>query len=143
MYPLVIDASTYSSSNDVEQIDNYLLEILKEVKLDNLADRMCKGKPIKGLYKEKDWSKVLSLGEQQRLAFARVLYNKPKVVVVDEATSAMDVAAEEAMYKLLQSKGISYISVGHRPTLEKFHNRKLTITSPYADIAVAPLSTNA
>lgn len=139
MYPLVIDASAYSSAGDVEQIDNYLIEILKEVKLDNLADRMCRGKPVKGLYKEKDWSKVLSLGEQQRLAFARVLYNKPRVVVVDEATSAMDIYAEEAMYKLLQSKGISYISVGHRPTLDKFHNRKLTISSPYADIVTTPL----
>jgi len=72
-----------------------------------------------------DWSNVLSLGEQQRLAFARVLIHRPKLVIVDEATSAMDVSAEERMYGLM--KDMTYVSVGHRPTLLKYHKKRLQL----------------
>jgi len=74
-----------------------------------------------------DWGNVLSLGEQQRLAFGRVFVHQPRLVIVDEATSAMDVTAKEKMYSLLQQMAdvVTYVSVGHRPTLLKYHNKKL------------------
>ena len=73
-------------------------------------------------------SKVLSLGEQQRLAFARVLFNRPEVVVLDESTSALPLQTEEAMYGLLRDIGASYMSVGHRPSLLQYHNKRLLLS---------------
>ncbi|WP_371416088.1 ATP-binding cassette domain-containing protein [Aphanizomenon sp. UHCC 0183] len=70
---------------------------------------------------EKDWSEILSLGEQQRLAFARLLITKPKYAILDEATSALDVKNEEKLYNLLIDIETTFISVGHRPTLKKYH----------------------
>ena len=125
MYPL----HDMNSNND-DELDQKLLSILDQVKLDKLANRMGEGDSIRGLYKIQDWSKVLSLGEQQRLSFARIIYNKPDVIVLDEATSALDLAGEEAMYENLMNLGATYISVGHRPSLINFHNKKLILRGP-------------
>lgn len=77
---------------------------------------------------EADWSHILSLGEQQKLAFVRVFLRKPKWVFLDEATSAMDEETEEKMYRLLTAlPGTTVISIGHRSTLDKWHNRVLHI----------------
>ena len=67
-----------------------------------------------------DWAKVLSPGEQQRVAFARILLTKPKAVFLDEATSAMDEGLELAMYQLLRSElpDTVVVSVSHRSTVE-------------------------
>ena len=79
---------------------------------------------------EADWSHILSLGEQQKLAFVRVFLRKPKWVFLDEATSAMDEETEEKMYRLLTAlPGTTVISIGHRSTLDKWHNRVLRITN--------------
>ena len=75
----------------------------------------------------KDWTRVLSVGEQQRLAFARILINKPKFVILDEGTSALDAENEQNLYKLLDELNVSYISVGHRIEIRKFHNIILTM----------------
>lgn len=74
-----------------------------------------------------DWSRILSLGEQQRLAFARVLLVKPDCVFLDEATSALDEAREQEMYELLrrQLPEMSIVSVGHRSTLFARHEEEL------------------
>lgn len=69
--------------------DEDLLEVLEKVDLGELASRSGNGDPIKGLAKVLDWSNTLSLGEQQRLAFGRVLVNQPQLVIMDEATSAL------------------------------------------------------
>lgn len=69
--------------------DEDLLEILDKVDLGELAKRSGDGDPIRGLRATLDWTNILSLGEQQRLAFGRVLVNKPRLVIVDEATSAL------------------------------------------------------
>lgn len=73
-----------------------------------------------------DWGKTLSLGEQQRLAFARVLINKPDIVYLDEATSALDETMEAHLYQLLTKElpNSVIISVGHRSTLKEWHNQE-------------------
>lgn len=78
-----------------------------------------------------DWANYLSMGEQQRLAFARVLLHKPKVAVLDEATSALDIQNERKLYMTLQASGISYISVGHRPSLLEYHEQVLELRSDH------------
>lgn len=73
---------------------------------------------------EGDWSHILSLGEQQKLAFARVFAKRPRWVFLDEATSAMDEETESRLYgHLAQLPGITVVSVGHRSTLDKWHGR--------------------
>ncbi|MEH4211008.1 ATP-binding cassette domain-containing protein [Klebsiella pneumoniae] len=75
----------------------------------------------------KDWRKVLSLGEQQLVAFARILLRQPRYVFLDEATSAMDVETERQAYRALGEANITCISVGHRETLMQFHPQKLQL----------------
>lgn len=75
-----------------------------------------------------EWSSVLSLGEQQRIAFARLLLSRPKLVLLDESTSALDEANEARLYKLIAGAGITYISIGHRRTLRNHHNSILHIS---------------
>lgn len=74
-----------------------------------------------------DWSNVLSLGEQQRIAFARLFLRKPQFAFLDEATSALDEENQGDLYRLLKESQISYISVGHRTTLIQYHDRLLTL----------------
>lgn len=69
----------------------------------------------------------LSLGEQQRLAFARILISKPKLVVCDESTSALDSGNETLMYGILAELGVTCVSVGNRPSLLAFHDRVLRL----------------
>jgi putative ATP-binding cassette transporter len=74
-----------------------------------------------------DWTNVLSVGEQQRVGFARLFLRKPRFVFLDEATSALDEDNQDALYRLLQKSGIGFISVGHRRTLMKYHDRILQL----------------
>jgi vitamin B12/bleomycin/antimicrobial peptide transport system ATP-binding/permease protein len=101
--------------------DQEIQEALTIVNLEDLGDRMG------GLNAEKDWAATLSQGEQQRLAFARILLSQPKYVILDEATSALDVTNERRLYELLQSLDMTYISVGHRPSLVDYHQQVLDL----------------
>lgn len=101
--------------------DLEIQEAMKQVNLEDLSERMG------GLETEKDWAAVLSVGEQQRLAFARILLSQPKYAILDEATSALDVTNERRLYELLQSLDITYISVGHRPSLVEYHQTVLAL----------------
>lgn len=98
-----------------------LSRILKQVNLLYLINR------FGGLDAYRNWREVLSLGEQQRIAFARILTNQPRYVVLDEATSALDVQNEELLYNKLKEINSTYISVGHRLTLKKYHHCILKI----------------
>jgi ABC-type uncharacterized transport system fused permease/ATPase subunit len=66
-------------------------------------------------------------GEQQRLGFARLLYQRPAFALLDESTSAMDVALEEHCMRAALAAGIACVSVGHRPSLRPFHTSCLTL----------------
>ena len=74
-----------------------------------------------------DWPNVLSLGEQQRVAFARLFLRQPKFAFLDEATSALDEENQAHLYGLLKESGIGSISVGHRSTLIEYHDRLLQL----------------
>ena len=77
---------------------------------------------------EGDWTHILSLGEQQKLAFVRVFLRKPKYVFLDEATSDMDEETENRLYgRLVSLPGITVISVGHRSTLDRWHTRVMEL----------------
>ena len=97
-----------------------LSEILKTVELGELEDK---------LEIEDDWSRILSLGEQQRLAFARVLLAEPDFLFLDEATSALDEPREQEMYQMLRERlpRLTIVSVGHRSTLKAEHDIVLAI----------------
>ena len=91
---------------------------------------MCQlGKLVNKLDEVDDWSRILSLGEQQRLAFARVLLYKPQYVFLDEATSATDEALEQYLYSMLikELPKLKIISIGHRASLMENHEYKLTL----------------
>ena len=68
------------------------------------------------------------------MAFARVIYNRPSVVILDESTSALDLYAEEAMYQILNDLKVTFLSVGHRPSLLKYHHKKLILRGPGIDV---------
>jgi vitamin B12/bleomycin/antimicrobial peptide transport system ATP-binding/permease protein len=100
--------------------DETLRATLTKVALAPLGDR---------LDEEEDWAKVLSPGEQQRVAFARVLLTKPRAVFLDEATSALDPGLEFALYQLLRAElpDCVVVSVSHRPTVEQHHEHLLEL----------------
>jgi putative ATP-binding cassette transporter len=107
---------------DRQVADTELLELLEKVNLPDLAER------FGGLDVEMDWEKVLSIGEQQRLAFARVLLTRPRFAILDEATSALDVANEASLYRQLAATDTTLVSVGHRATILKYHRQVLELT---------------
>lgn len=78
-----------------------------------------------------NWSQALSPGEQQRLAFVRVFLNRPRLVFLDEASSAMDGETEEALYAALPRElpGVTVISIAHRETLARFHDVRWKFTA--------------
>ncbi|MDW2980766.1 MAG: ATP-binding cassette domain-containing protein [Rhodanobacter sp.] len=101
--------------------DAEIQEVLEKVCLPELIAKSG------GLQANCDWSKVLSLGEQQRVSFARILISRPKFVFLDESTSAVDIRTEERLYGTLLDAGVTFVSVGHRETILRFHDRALRL----------------
>jgi putative ATP-binding cassette transporter len=101
--------------------DDQLRHVLEQVRLPDLVRR------YPDLDIKQDWPRLLSLGEQQRLGFARLLLNSPRFVVLDEATSALDVTTEQALYGMLVALDMGFVSVGHRPTLRDYHDTVLEL----------------
>lgn len=112
---------------------------LRQVGLDHLVER---------LDEEGPWDQTLSGGEKQRLAFARVFLQVPDIIVMDEATAALDSQSQDMlMTKLAETSArTTLVSVGHRPELESYHDRKITLerrrgsTRLVSDISLAPRS---
>ena len=110
--------------------DQVLHEALDDVNLGDLTAR------FGGLDAEMDWNAVLSAGEQQRLAFARLLLNRPRYAFLDEATSALDPDNEERLYAKLAHMPTTVVSLGHRSSLRKFHTQVLELrSSPHFEAA--------
>ena len=88
-----------------------------------------------------DWAKVLSPGEQQRVAFARILLYKPKAVFLDEATSALDEGLEMVLYQLIRSEcsHCIVVSVSHRPAVEQYHDKHLTLLGDGGEWRLGPV----
>jgi vitamin B12/bleomycin/antimicrobial peptide transport system ATP-binding/permease protein len=107
-----------------------LIAALRGVGLPELVER---------LDEDGNWAQRLSIGEQQRLAFARVLLARPEIVFLDEATSALDEAAEASLYRLLRDAPWrpTIVSVGHHSTLRRFHDTVVDLArSPASKVAV-------
>jgi putative ATP-binding cassette transporter len=100
--------------------DREIQEALIKVALSHLVIR---------LNEVRDWAKVLSLGEQQRIAFARILLTRPRAVFLDESTSALDEGLELMLYELIRTDlpNTILVSVSHRSTVEQFHDRHLEL----------------
>jgi len=100
--------------------DQQARQVLQDIQLSQLVDR---------LDEPADWGHILSLGEQQRLAFGRLLLGRPQAAFLDEATSAMDEEMEDALYSLLRARlpQMVLVSVGHRSSLLVHHPRQLEL----------------
>ncbi|AOV17383.1 ABC transporter ATP-binding protein [Acidihalobacter aeolianus] len=113
------DALLYPNGS-VKTSDDALVSALERVGLPGLVPYLGDLQP---------WAHMLSLGEQQRVAFARILLQQPTYVFLDEATSALDEPTELALYRLLDEflPRTAVVSVGHRSTLFAFHSRRLQL----------------
>jgi len=111
-YPLIPEKTSDSKS---------LAEILEAVSLPHLI-------PL--LEEEKDWGRSLSLGEQQRLNFARILFHKPQVLILDEPTSSLDAEKETHMFELLKQRleKATILTISHSEALKSHHDRCITFT---------------
>jgi len=96
-----------------------LLELLDRVSLSGLEER------VGGFEVEAEWSHIFSLGEQQRVAFARLLLHRPQLAFLDEATGAVDSEIEAILYRALQKQSQCFVSVGHRKELCAYHTHIL------------------
>ena len=105
--------------------EGHLADVLTAVGLPQLVGR---------LNEEAHWNRMLSLGEQQRLAVARALLYAPDYLLLDEATASLDEPAEAQLYRVLQErlKGAAIISIGHRSTLAAFHRRRVEVSADQA-----------
>jgi putative ATP-binding cassette transporter len=97
--------------------DDELRRVLTAVNLGDLAQR------AGGFDIESDWTDMLSPGEQQRLSFARLMLNRPRYALLDEATGALDRANEAGLYQLLRSMKITFISVSHNESVAEYHQQ--------------------
>ncbi|XP_008565743.1 PREDICTED: ATP-binding cassette sub-family D member 4 [Galeopterus variegatus] len=113
IYPL---KEIYPDSGSTD--DERIMRFLELAGLSSLVAR------TEGLDQQVDWNwyDVLSPGEMQRLSFARLFYLQPKYAVLDEATSALTEEVENELYRIGQQLGMTFISVGHRHSLKKFHS---------------------
>lgn len=118
IYPL---KEIYPDSGSTD--DERIMRFLELAGLSSLVAR------TEGLDQQVDWNwyDVLSPGEMQRLSFARLFYLQPKYAVLDEATSALTEEVESELYRIGQQLGMTFISVGHRRSLEKFHTLVLKL----------------
>jgi putative ATP-binding cassette transporter len=103
-------------------LDAELLDVLEKVKLAEMSQR------VGGLDAILDWPNVLGTGEQQRLAFARILLIKPRILFLDEATTAIDASSERELYGVLPSVVERYVSTGNSHELEAYHEHVLDLT---------------
>jgi len=118
---------------DRQVSDQELSEVLQQVNLQDVLTR------VGGFDQEVPWENILSLGEQQRLAFARILVTRPHFVILDESTSALDLINEKNLYQQLKEIKTTFISVGHRESLFDYHQTVLELL-PDSTWKISPVS---
>lgn len=101
--------------------DFELKQVLEEARLGYLPDR--EG----GWDTRKEWKDVLSGGEKQRMAIARLLYHEPRYAFIDEGTSAVSSDVEGLLYERCKEKGITLITISTRASLKRYHTFNLTL----------------
>lgn len=111
-------AATYPDAPESRSLEE-VADAFRSVGLEHLVEK---------LDAEAPWDQTLSGGEKQRLAFSRILLHNPDIVVLDEATAALDPKSQDKLMELLVDRsGMTLLSVGHRPELEAFHTRKIVL----------------
>lgn len=119
----IIYPSTITEMHKTGKTDAELIKLLEIVEIDAVRSR-----EKHGLDSIKDWNDLLSGGEKQRMAMARLYYHCPKYAILDECTSAVSIDVEGKMYTHAKNLGITLITVSHRKTLWKFHDYILRFT---------------
>jgi putative ATP-binding cassette transporter len=106
--------------NPPDAKDEKLLDTLSCCQLDKLAG---------DLDETKQWSQILSVGEQQRIAFVRIILIRPEFIFMDESTSALDETSEAQLYEMLKSRlpDAAIVSIGHRKSLRAWHKTEITL----------------
>eukprot|EP00512_Aurantiochytrium_limacinum_P013995 CAMPEP_0171572062 /NCGR_PEP_ID=MMETSP0961-20121227/3878_1 /TAXON_ID=87120 /ORGANISM="Aurantiochytrium limacinum, Strain ATCCMYA-1381" /LENGTH=1321 /DNA_ID=CAMNT_0012126795 /DNA_START=328 /DNA_END=4290 /DNA_ORIENTATION=+ len=115
LYPLL--------EHQAEKIPDAQLEaLMHKVDLGYLLDRedVREGREV-------DWDAILSMGEKQRLAMARVFFHKPQFLILDECSSGVSASLERRFYEQLEAEGVTCITISHRPVLERYHDVVLNI----------------
>lgn len=110
--------------NDEGTNDEVIREALEKVNFSEVIDRV--GGDFNRI---EDWTNVLSLGEQQRVSFARIFLHRPVLAFLDESTSSLDEQNERLLYQNLRELGISFVSVGHNSSLKEFHDYLLVLNN--------------
>lgn len=112
-------AVSYPQSSDIWSFED-IAAALDKVGLGHLVERIEEDAP---------WDQTLSGGEKQRLTFARLLLHDPDIIVMDEATAALDEKSQDRMMEIITEElpKATIVSVAHRPELEAFHSRKITL----------------
>ncbi|OXH58798.1 ATP-binding cassette, subfamily D (ALD), peroxisomal long-chain fatty acid import protein [Cryptococcus neoformans] len=128
----VIYPHTYAEMKSRGRTDTELMTILEAVHLEYLPGR--EG----GWETRKEWKDVLSGGEKQRMGMARLFYHRPQFAVLDECTSAVSSDVEGLMYEHAKALGITLVTISHRPSLLKYHNRHLRLGDPSQPVPSAP-----
>ncbi|MDT5134809.1 MAG: vitamin B12/bleomycin/antimicrobial peptide transport system ATP-binding/permease protein [Mycobacterium sp.] len=121
----------YVPLGDLRAVVSYPASVgeIPDVELKRALNRVALSHLSHRLGEDRDWAKVLSPGEQQRVAFARIMLTKPKAVFLDESTSALDEGLEYALYEMLRSEcpDCIVVSVSHRHTVEQHHEQHLQL----------------
>ena len=122
MVPGNLRAQLVYPQNEEGADDALIKEALEKVNFTEVLDR------VDGDFERTvDWTNILSLGEQQRVSFARIFLRKPVLAFLDEATSSLDEANERLLYQRLKELGISFVSVGHNSSLKEYHDLLLVL----------------
>jgi len=133
---LFLPQKPYLPLGTLKHAATYPGEDLRDEEVLRALDAVGLGHKAGDLHRTENWSQVLSGGEQQRLAFARALLNRPDWLFLDEATSSLPEADQDALYRQLQDRlpSTTLVSIGHRESLAQHHARRILLR----DAALVP-----